>query len=76
VKYRSWNARTSSEPSSSQQKKNRAAFDSWLEPANAVLSQGAADETFSDLPPTLSVFHLPRDIQEIRPDPLAELVRA
>jgi ABC-type lipoprotein release transport system permease subunit len=30
-----------------------------------ILSQGAVDESFSDLPPTISVFHLPRDIQEM-----------
>jgi ABC-type lipoprotein release transport system permease subunit len=30
-----------------------------------VLSQGAVDESFSDLPPSISVFHLPSDIQEL-----------
>jgi ABC-type lipoprotein release transport system permease subunit len=30
-----------------------------------VLSQGAVDEAFSDLPPAISVFHLPKDIQEM-----------
>src|SRR5262249_49155874 len=30
-----------------------------------VLSQGAVDESFSDLPPSISVFHLPKDIQEL-----------
>jgi ABC-type lipoprotein release transport system permease subunit len=29
-----------------------------------ILSQGAVDESFSDLPPGISVFHLPKDIQE------------
>jgi ABC-type lipoprotein release transport system permease subunit len=30
-----------------------------------VLSQGAVDESFSDLPPGISVFHLPKDVQEL-----------
>lgn len=30
-----------------------------------ILSQGAVDESFSDLPPILSVFHFPRDLQEL-----------
>jgi ABC-type lipoprotein release transport system permease subunit len=35
------------------------------QPGNiVVLSQGAVDESFSDLPPGVSVFHLPRHIQE------------
>jgi ABC-type lipoprotein release transport system permease subunit len=30
-----------------------------------VLSQGAVDEVFSNLPPNISVLHLPKDIQEL-----------
>jgi putative ABC transport system permease protein len=36
------------------------------QPGNiVVLSQGAVDEAFSNLPPSISVFHLPKDIQEM-----------
>jgi ABC-type lipoprotein release transport system permease subunit len=36
------------------------------QPGNViVLSQGAVDESFSDLPQSISVFHLPKDIQAL-----------
>jgi ABC-type lipoprotein release transport system permease subunit len=36
------------------------------QPGNiVVLSQGAVDEAFSDLPPSISVHHLPKDIQAL-----------
>jgi putative ABC transport system permease protein len=36
------------------------------QPGNiVVLSQGAVDEAFSNLPPSISVLHLPKDIQEM-----------
>jgi ABC-type lipoprotein release transport system permease subunit len=36
------------------------------QPGNViVLSQGAVDESFSDLPPGISVFHWPKDVQEL-----------